>query len=415
MLCQHRLLFFLFIVFFSLQISENTAAQCISSFHYTEDFENSNGGWTPGGTASDWAWGAPSKQVISGAGNGIKFWITGTLSGNAYNDNENSWLQSPCFNFTNIQLPYLSFLVNWDTEPGYDGAALQYSIDNGNSWQSAGDYNDITDCLNGNWYNANDIRYGFQQSGWSGSVNAQGSNGWITASHTFPQLAGQKNVVFRFVFGAGRIQNNYNGFAIDNLYLGEAPLNGLVSFDYTCSDAYQVTFSPFPSVCVSSQQWNFGDPASGINNTADGTLPALHTFSAAGNYQVTLSGLANNNTPVSYTLPVTIADLTTNILSPVTCAGGNGTVMATLTSGNTSGVHFYWNNQPETNVSTIILPAGYYTVTATMPNGCVNSSGITLIGRNWRHCPLRVYLVTQSVNFFFRRATSGWQLYHTHY
>ncbi len=374
---RRRFLSLLFTLFFVLKICTNTAAQCNVSFPYTEDFETSNGGWTPGGAASDWTWGTPSKQIISAAGSGVKCWITGTLTGNSYNDNESSWLQSPCFDFTNIQLPYLSFEVNFDTESGYDGGALQYSIDGGNTWQSAGDYNDPNDCLNQNWFNANNIRYGVQSSGWSGSSSVLVAGGWIAATHTFPQLAGQKSVIFRFVFGAGKIQNNYNGFAIDNIYLGEAPLDGLVSFVYNCNDNYRVTFNPFPNGCVSAQRWNFGDPSSGVNNTADGSVSADHTFSAAATYQVTLSGVSNN-TPVSYTLPVTVTNIATTLSSPILCSGATGTVEAKLTNGDATNAQFYWNTQPELNIPTATLLAGYYTIMATMRNGCVNSSTITL-------------------------------------
>jgi PKD repeat protein len=39
---------------------------------------------------------------------------------------------------------------------------------------------------------------------------------------------------------------------------------------------------------VVSQQWDLGDPASGAANTASGPYPA-HTYTAAGNYRVTLT------------------------------------------------------------------------------------------------------------------------------
>ncbi|HMK27264.1 MAG TPA: hypothetical protein VK483_14630 [Chitinophagaceae bacterium] len=81
-------------------------AQCgsgIISFPYNEGFETSDGGWVSGGAGNDWAWGSPSKPVISTAGGGTKCWIVGGLTGSSYTNAEASWLQSPCFDFTSVQ------------------------------------------------------------------------------------------------------------------------------------------------------------------------------------------------------------------------------------------------------------------------------------------------------------------------
>src|SRR5688572_1086742 len=83
-----RLVFF--IGLFTMAMIE-TRAQCgspISSFPYTEEFESSSGGWTPGGFGNDWAWGTPAKAIINTAGGGTKCWITGGLTGNAYTNGE---------------------------------------------------------------------------------------------------------------------------------------------------------------------------------------------------------------------------------------------------------------------------------------------------------------------------------------
>jgi hypothetical protein len=96
-----------------------TKAQCssgITSFPYNEGFEASDGGWTSGGAGNDWIWGSPSKPVISSAGGGTKCWIIGGLTGSSYTNAEASWLQSPCFDFINVQNPYIEFKVFWEME-----------------------------------------------------------------------------------------------------------------------------------------------------------------------------------------------------------------------------------------------------------------------------------------------------------
>jgi hypothetical protein len=57
-------------------------------------FEASDGGWISGGAGNDWAWGTPSKPVISAAGGGTKCWIVGGLTGSSYTNAEASWLQN---------------------------------------------------------------------------------------------------------------------------------------------------------------------------------------------------------------------------------------------------------------------------------------------------------------------------------
>ncbi|HMI77574.1 MAG TPA: hypothetical protein VK484_02215, partial [Ferruginibacter sp.] len=115
-------------------ITKHSSGQCvapISVFPYIEDFETSDGSWTSGGFGSDWAWGTPSKAVITGAASGTKCWIIGGLTGNSYTNGEASWLQSPCFDFSTLQYPYISFNVFWETERRFDGANFKYSTDLG--------------------------------------------------------------------------------------------------------------------------------------------------------------------------------------------------------------------------------------------------------------------------------------------
>src|SRR5437868_3487976 len=117
-----RLFFSLTAFFFAFSI--HAYSQCtgnVSSFPYHEGFEFGDGNWTHGGTASDWALGTPSKPVINAAAAGSFSWITGGLTNSSYNNGENSWLQSPCFDFTTLVNPQISFSIFWETEKRYDG------------------------------------------------------------------------------------------------------------------------------------------------------------------------------------------------------------------------------------------------------------------------------------------------------
>jgi len=292
-------LFFLW-CFLMIRLTE-TEAQCSSGidvFPYTEGFETSDGGWTSGGVGNDWAWGTPSKPVITNAGGGSKCWVTGGLTGSSYTNSEASWLQSPCFDFTNLIYPFISFKINWETEQQFDGGSFQYSIDNGTTWFTVGPAN-YTDCMQKNWFNQDPVTYlsplTTERRGWSGNKQpsagscrgGNGSNGWVTAQTIAPGLAFRPSVIFRFIFGAGTICNNYDGFAVDDIFIGEAPPNS-ASFTYNCINSTTVNFTNTSALCPTTFSWDFGDPASGINNTASVANPS-HIFSNPGQFICVLS------------------------------------------------------------------------------------------------------------------------------
>ena len=121
----------------------------ISTYPYLQDFENNNGNFYTSGTNNSWQWGTPSGNVINKAANGSKAWVT-NVSGN-YNDNETSYLISPCFNLTGLQKPVLSFSHIFDIEQDYDYTWVEYTID-GKTWQKLGTVNSGT-----NWYDNTDL------------------------------------------------------------------------------------------------------------------------------------------------------------------------------------------------------------------------------------------------------------------
>ena len=116
----------------------------INSFPYLQGFESDSGNFYAGGLNSSWQWGTPSKPVIYKAANGKKAWVT-NLTGN-YNDNENSYLYSPCFDISSLVHPMLSFSHIYQVEQDFDYTWVEYSND-GINWQKLGAYGSGT-----NWY-----------------------------------------------------------------------------------------------------------------------------------------------------------------------------------------------------------------------------------------------------------------------
>ena len=163
-----------------------------SALPYEEDFENGNGGWASGGVNSSWALGAPAGTTITTAGTGTQAWVT-NLSGD-YNNNEQSFVVSPCFDFSTVVNAEISFDLYFITEPNWDKAALQYTLNNGQTWVRLGSLGSGI-----NWYNQANTTVGPYTGNpvWSGTP---GSGGWVRATHSLSVLDSQPSVRFRMAF-----------------------------------------------------------------------------------------------------------------------------------------------------------------------------------------------------------------------
>ncbi len=374
--------------FFIFIINQFSFAQCVSpitNFPYVQDFEANNGDWVSGGSNSDWAYGTPSKTVIANAASGTKCWIVGGLIGNNYNNAENSWIESPCFDLSSLTNPILSFKVFWETEKKYDGASFKYSIDGGLSWLTLGSSNSNNGCLGSNWFNTNTITV-LGNDGWSGNIQptspcpngaGNGSGNWVTSKHSLINLIGQTSVKFRFTFGAGTQCNAYDGFAIDDFSIFQANAYS-VDFYSNCLPNYAVQFDNNSSLCATSFLWNFNDPNSGADSSSSTENP-LHIFSAPGVYQVKLTVTYPGNVIVTKINQVIIIGLNTTINSTILCnADSTGSITATAFGGN--GTYLYkWNTIPFQTTTTINnLKAGAYTIVISAANSCSITKTITL-------------------------------------
>lgn len=192
----------------------------VSTFPYSEDFENGEGGWLEGGVNNSWTFGTPAKSVIQGASSGVNAWVTGGLATGDYNANEQSWVVSPCFDFSGLTSASISLDIWWEIFFSTDGAVLQSSVDGGQSWQNVGSFGDPN-----NWYNDNtiDAQPGGSVEGWSGTTGFGGGPGqWVTARHNLDGLAGESQVILRMAFGSGAFSQT-DGMAFDNVNIFQGP------------------------------------------------------------------------------------------------------------------------------------------------------------------------------------------------
>jgi hypothetical protein len=173
----------------------------ISSYPYLEGFEGGAGYWSSGGINNSWQVGAPHKTIINKAANGVNCWVT-SLTGN-YNDNETSYLVSPCFDLSSLTHPVLSFSHIFQTEDDCDCDYhwVEYSTD-GVNWIKLGAVGGGT-----NWYD-NATRQAWQLSNTS----------WHVSSYDIPVTASR--VKFRIVMKSDP-GTNYEGVGIDDIHIFE--------------------------------------------------------------------------------------------------------------------------------------------------------------------------------------------------
>lgn len=177
----------------------------ITSFPYLENFEGGSGNWYTRGKNSSWEYGTPASTKIKRAASGTKGWKT-RLTGN-YNNYEESYLYSPCFDISAMTNPTLSFSVALDLEdcgPSVfcDGAWVEYSAD-GITWTKLG-----TTGTGTNWYNRN--YSGFHV--WS----VQNYHRWHVATAALP--TGLTNLRLRFVVSSDPFVTR-EGIAVDDIHI----------------------------------------------------------------------------------------------------------------------------------------------------------------------------------------------------
>lgn len=360
-------------------------AQCgpvIGTFPYSEGFEAS-AAWTSGGTASDWAWGTPAHPFINSAGGGTKSWCVGGLTGTFYNNNERSYLESPCFDFSSLNRPRISFKIHWEVERQYDGMTFQYSTDGGATYSNVGAYNEPADCNTANWFNSGNLTNLpstiSPKHGWSGRqeptqglcLGGNGSQGWVTAKHCLGWLANAPSVRFRFFFGAGSTCNNYDGIAVDDILIDESdPV--VASFSGDCT-GNTIDFANTSTPCPDIFSWNFGDP--GQQNTSTLENPS-HTYATPGSYTITLT--ATDACGASHTASqiINVLGVSTTATDP-TCGQDNGSLEATVT-GATGAVNYYWSPGGATTQTVSDIGPGTYTVTVSALNSCSATVNATL-------------------------------------
>ena len=208
---------------------------------YVEDFETSNGNWTPvsiePNSDTSWRWSNPSGKTIGKlnprALTSTKAWWTGKFypTTATYGINEKSAVNGPCLNISSLKRPMIAFDYFVDTQTNIDGAVLQYFDNTERKWQNIGVKDEGI-----SWYNATGITSNpgsqeFLRAGWTGNSAKEWANARFNLD-TIP-ISQRGKVAIRIAFSSDGSNptiagNTYDGFAFDNVFIGEKQRNVLV-------------------------------------------------------------------------------------------------------------------------------------------------------------------------------------------
>ena len=225
---------------------------------YSENFEESPVSWRSG-TSSDvttnsWRLGDPSKG-FSGAYLSEKCWYTSITATPA--PKEQSWVTSPCFDFTGMDKPMLKLHIWRLFNSNRDGANLQASADSGKTWMLIGQLDDGV-----KWFNNYNIlgKPGDYRVGWSS--NSLGENNdtyWVEARHSLDMLKGKTDVQFRIAYGSDFNPQGNNGIAFDDFWIGERNRTALLEHFTNSSDVDCATANTQLNNLANSNELNIID------------------------------------------------------------------------------------------------------------------------------------------------------------
>ncbi|MBS7254057.1 M4 family metallopeptidase [Flavobacterium branchiicola] len=183
----------------------------ISQFPYNQDFEETPGGWYSRSilTNQKFVW-----QAFSYSFRDIKSkYLWGSIkmgSSEKIARNADFTLESPIFDFTGVNSPYVAFDMTYLFEKGYDGLIVEYSDDKGKNWKKAEgiDYPETVhhnNLISGSWF--------------TGINNSPSKQPYKILLN---ELAGKKAAI-RFRIVTDKYDSSYLGALIDNIKVNDAP------------------------------------------------------------------------------------------------------------------------------------------------------------------------------------------------
>ena len=185
---------------------------------YEEGFDDSENLWSVGSEngLSSWILGEPNFTDFEPT-QGDKAWYT-RLPLEAIDYMEESWIESPCFDFRGMKRPMIQMDIMRSFIPNTNGAVLQYMEGVEEGWKTVG-----ASSPGIGWYNTFNLtnKPGGSAIAWGLNV-FNPDNDWLRAAHDLDEVAGKSGIRFRVALtstGAQGIGNQ--GFAFNNLLISE--------------------------------------------------------------------------------------------------------------------------------------------------------------------------------------------------
>lgn len=197
----------------------------IAELPYTENFEDSDGFWRgerAGRSPVSWQWGRPNGVTLDRAPQGERAWVT-NLRGD-HNNNEMSYLYSPCFDLTDrTEDPFFSAVLQLELEDDFDRAWLELTTDQGESWTKV-----LTSPAGYNWYNDLPNQWWESNDGFAAEP--------LMVAQLIEGVAGLGEIQFRFAFESSR-DDTMEGVLVDAVSLGDRAENNLAAVTARVSSA----------------------------------------------------------------------------------------------------------------------------------------------------------------------------------
>lgn len=233
----------------TISILKKWAPSPTESYYSMEELDGGKGFWVVEDRSgnSTWEFASPTGEVIKST---AQAWTTD--ADGTYLPDDDSYVNSPCFDLSSFARPVIS-LDHWTDTPASDGTVLQYSTNGGQTWTTLGSY-DLANAQSSGleWYNTTLISSepGGQQSGWSRGNQFD----WAVGKHTLdvlptPAATARKQVRFRIAFSSFTNKEGKDGFAFKNVKIEERNRTILVeNFTNLTSTANNAAYRAFKAL-----------------------------------------------------------------------------------------------------------------------------------------------------------------------
>ena len=177
--------------------------------------------YNDGGGTPVWEKGIPEGTLLNQAGSGTQVYGT-NLNGN-HPDGVLAYLVSNCYETSSILAPVLKFQMAYDLEINYDVVFVEYTVDEGSTWQVLGTVNSQP-----NWYTSDRTNAssgadddcqncpGAQWTGTNATITEYAYDFTANAALGETDLTNETNIIFRIVFHSDPSVNQ-EGVIIDDL------------------------------------------------------------------------------------------------------------------------------------------------------------------------------------------------------